>query len=124
MKLYLITSNKYTTKLCPINVHFLNKYWNNLDITLVGYEDVLKLTNLPSNVRTVSLGNQSDYGTNWTNALIPYFQQIPEKYFTLILDDHILLNKVDEEKIKIKCHTKEKKANIDEIMIDTENKEN
>ena len=97
----MVTSNKYTTKLCPINVHFLNKYWNNLDITIVGYEDVLKLTNLPSNVRTVSLGNQSDYGTNWTNALIPYFQQIPEKYFTLILDDHILLNKVDEEKIKI-----------------------
>ena len=97
----MITSNKYTTKLCPINVHFLNKYWNDLDITIVGYEDVLKLRNLPSNVKVESLGNQSDYGTNWTDALIPFFEQIPEKYFTLILDDHILLNEVNEEKIKI-----------------------
>jgi len=79
----------------------LNKYWPDRDITIVGYEDVLKLTNLPSNVEVHCLGNQDDYGKSWSNALIPYFENIPEEYFTLIFDDHILMNQVDEEKFKV-----------------------
>ena len=101
MKLYLLTSNKYTSNVCPVNIHFLNKYWPDRDITIVGYEDVLKLTNLPSNVEVHCLGNQDDYGKSWSNALIPYFENIPEEYFTLIFDDHILMNQVDEEKFKV-----------------------
>jgi hypothetical protein len=101
MKIYLLTSNKYTEKLCPINIHFLNKYWPDNDITIVGYEDVDELENLPSNVTKVSLGLQEDYGSRWTNALIPFFKKIPEDYFALVFDDHILMNKVDQQKIKV-----------------------
>jgi|TARA_R100001163_G_C5064292_1_gene201849 hypothetical protein len=100
LKLYLITSNKYTATLCPLNIHFLNKYWPNLDITIVGYEEVLSLQNLPENVSVVSVGTQSDFGATWTNALIPFFKQIPESYFALTLDDHILMNEVDDAKIQ------------------------
>jgi len=101
MRLYMLTSNKYTTKICPINVHFLNKYWPGLDITIVGYEDVLKLKNLPSNVNVASVGHQFKFGRVWSSGLIPFFRRIPDDYFILIFDDHILLNKVDNDRIKI-----------------------
>tara|TARA_R100000008_G_C3584275_1_gene170903 strand:+ start:2383 stop:3075 length:693 start_codon:yes stop_codon:yes gene_type:complete len=97
-------------------VHFLNKYWDNLDITIVGYEDVLKLGNMAPNVSTVSLGKQSDFGSMWTNGLIPFFKNIPEDYFTLILDDHILLNRVDEGKIRI-IENEFINHNVDKAMI-------
>ena len=101
MKIYLLTSNKYTKKLCPINVHFLNKYWPNQEIVIVGYEDVEELKNLPDNVSTVKLGDQEDYGIMWTNALIPYFNSVSDDYFALVFDDHILMNQVDETKINL-----------------------
>lgn len=99
MKVYLITSNKYTLKVCPINIHFLNKYWKNIDITIVGYEDVDKLENLPNNVKVANMGIQEDFGNTWTTALIPFFENVPEEYFVTILDDYILMNPVDESKI-------------------------
>tara|TARA_R110002020_G_scaffold314362_2_gene529549 strand:+ start:293 stop:1054 length:762 start_codon:yes stop_codon:yes gene_type:complete len=101
MKLYMLTSNKYTKKICPINIHFLNKYWPGLDITIVGYEDVLELKNLPSNVNVVSVGYQFKFGKIWSSGLIPFFKKISDEYFILIFDDHILLNEVDKNKIKI-----------------------
>lgn len=101
MKVYLLTSNKYTKKLCPINIHFLNKYWPTQDITIVGYEDVTELTDLPENVDVVCLGNQEDYGKTWTNALIPFFKKVEEEYFILVFDDHILMNVVDNNKISV-----------------------
>ena len=99
MKIYLLTSNKYTKSLCPINVHFLNKYWPNQDITIVGYEDVLELKELPDNVNVACVGTQEDFGKTWTNALIPFFKEVKEEYFTLIFDDHILMNQVSLNKI-------------------------
>jgi len=99
MKIYLLTSNKYTKNLCPINVEFLNKYWPNQDVTIVGYEDVLELQDLPDNADVVCVGTQEDYGKTWTNALIPFFKEVKEEYFVLIFDDHILMNKVPIDKI-------------------------
>ena len=99
MKIYLLTSNKYTKSLCPINVKFLNKYWPDQDITIVGYEDVLELQDLPKNANIACVGIQEDFGKTWTNALIPFFNKIEEEYFVLIFDDHILMNDVPLDKI-------------------------
>lgn len=101
MKIYLLTSNKYTTKLCPVNIEMLNRYWPGNDITVVGYEGVLKLKNLPDNVTKYCLGNQYAYGKTWTNALIPFFNKQEHEYFILVFDDHILMNEVDVEKIQV-----------------------
>lgn len=101
MRIYLLTSNKYTTKICPINLHFLNKYWPGNEVTVVGYEDVLRLKDLPENVDVHCLGNQSSFGRTWTNALIPFFQNVPEDYFALIFDDHILMNDVNLSDINL-----------------------
>jgi hypothetical protein len=99
MRIYLSTSNKYTSYLCPINVEYLNKYWPGQDITIVGYEDVLSLTGLPSNVDVHTLGRQSDFGKAWTTGMIPFFQKIPEKTFAFILDDQVLAKKINKEQI-------------------------
>ena len=116
MKIYVITSNKYTRSLCPPNIHFLNKYWPNQQISIVGYEDVNKLTDLPSNVETVCLGKQNEFGKMWTNALIPYFETVAEDYFVIMLDDHFLLGPVDFSKMNIvENWVKEGKA--DKAMI-------
>ena len=116
MKVYLLTSNKYTLKICPINIYFLNKYWPNLDVTIVGYEDVLKLEDLPPNVDVVCVGNQSNFGNSWSDGLIPFFKGIPEEYFTLIFDDHILMNEVSEDRIEI-IEEQFRLKNADKAMI-------
>ena len=100
MKIYLTTSNKYT-HVCPIAIHFLNKYWPGQDISLLGYDQTATLKNLPENVTLEILGKQSDFGNSWTDALIPFFHKVPEDYFIILLDDLMLLSKVDNDKIKL-----------------------
>ena len=114
MKIYLLTSNKYT-HVCPVNIHFLNKYWPDQDITLVGYDKVTGLKNLPYNVTIDSLGPQTDF-PKWSDALAPYFESIPEDYFVLIFDDHILLNKVDKAKMTI-IEEQFRSKKVDKAMI-------
>tara|TARA_R110002020_G_scaffold130148_1_gene291283 strand:- start:31659 stop:32381 length:723 start_codon:yes stop_codon:yes gene_type:complete len=96
MKLILTTCNKYTY-ICPINIHFLNKYWPGQEIMLLGYEEVEKLQGLPENVEVHMLGQQDDYGTSWTDALIPFFQNLEEECFVVLFDDMILMKEVPQE---------------------------
>ena len=98
MKIYILSSNKYA-HVCSTTIAMLNKYWPDQDITLVGYEDILKLKDLPDDVEVVSLGNQDDF-PSWSDALVPFFQKIPEDYFTLLFEDHILMNKVPLDKLE------------------------
>jgi hypothetical protein len=100
MKVYMITSNKYAQQCCPINIYFLKKYWSSAEVTIVGYDEVLNLKNLPTDIKVKCLGKQEDFGKYWTSALIPFFKTIEEKYFTLIFEDHLLFNYVDIKKIK------------------------
>ena len=98
MKIYILSSNKYA-HVCSTTIAMLNKYWPDQDITLVGYEDILKLKDLPDDVEVVSLGNQNDF-PSWSDALVPFFQKTPEDYFTLLFEDHILMNKVPLDKLE------------------------
>ena len=100
MKVYVVTCNKFT-HICPITVEYLNKNWPNQDITILGYDEVLNLKNMPSNVSVHSLGSEKEYNSSWTTALIPYFKNVKEEYFSLILEDCILMNPVDPNKILI-----------------------
>tara|TARA_R100000664_G_scaffold18782_1_gene27876 strand:- start:21665 stop:22387 length:723 start_codon:yes stop_codon:yes gene_type:complete len=115
MKIFLITSNKYT-HVCPINIHFLNKYWPNQEIVLLGYEEVSKLQNLPENVVRKNLGTQNDFGTSWTNGLIPFFNNIEDEYFIILLDDLIVLNEVDLHRINL-LEEQFKSGDADKAMI-------
>ena len=99
MKIYLIASNKYT-HVCPINVHFIDKYWPNQDIVILGYEN-LENFSFPANVKVEILGKQDDFGKSWTTALVPYFRDLEDEYFVVLIEDLILLKQVDLHKISI-----------------------
>lgn len=93
MKKYLITCDNYLS-LLKGNFYFFNKYWS-------AEEEVIVLCYkkpdfyLPDNFKIHSLGNQSDYGKFWTNALIPFFKKVEEDYFLILLDDLFLCRSVD-----------------------------
>jgi len=115
MKIYVIASNKYT-HVCHINVHFLNKYWPNQDITLLGYEEVEKLTDFPNNVTVKILGKQDDFGKSWSDGLIPFFNKVEENYFIILVEDMILLKEIDYERINL-LEQQFLSGNADKAMI-------
>tara|TARA_R110002020_G_scaffold275273_2_gene490469 strand:- start:2904 stop:3629 length:726 start_codon:yes stop_codon:yes gene_type:complete len=98
MKIYITACNKYT-HICPTALEYLNNHWPNQDITIIGYESVKELKNLPDNVDVEFLGKQQDFGESWTTALIPFFQDVPEDYFVILLEDLIIMNPMDMERI-------------------------
>tara|TARA_R110001583_G_scaffold6811_13_gene34374 strand:- start:20178 stop:20912 length:735 start_codon:yes stop_codon:yes gene_type:complete len=100
MKIYVVACDKFT-HVCPTTVEFLNKNWPNQDITILGYGAVTSLQGLPENVDIHSLGNEEEYDSSWTTALIPFFENVKEDYFALILEDTILMNPVDSERLSI-----------------------
>ena len=68
-----------------------NKYWlPREDVTILGYNT--PDFDLPDNFDFVSLGDQKIYGRDWTSALIPFFKQLPDEYFILLLDDYYILD--------------------------------
>jgi len=93
MKIIVPTSDKYI-KFLKGFIYMFNKYWpNKAYVTVVGYGP--PSFDLPNNFKFVSVGKQSEYGRDWTTALIPYFKQLPDEYFMLILEDFYPLG-VDE----------------------------
>ncbi len=100
MKIYITACNKYT-HVCPVGVEYINKHWPGQDITIVGYESVQELKDLPNNVSTKFLGKQQNYGESWTTALIPFFNDVPEEYFVVLLDDLVIMNSMDMDKISV-----------------------
>lgn len=95
MKKYLIASDKYLPLLKGYT-YFFNKYWSD-------EEEVMVLCykkpdfDLPENFKIHSLGNQSDYGKYWTNALIPFFKSVEDDHFMVLLDDLFPINDVDTD---------------------------
>jgi len=83
---------------CDKNIHVLrgfaymfNKHWSsNIDVTVLGYS--IPSFDLPNNFKFISLGEQKKYGRDWTSALIPFFKQLPDEYFILLLEDYYILH--------------------------------
>lgn len=93
MKIIVSTSDKHIQFLEGF-VYMFNKYWPyNAEVTVVGYSP--PSFDLPDNFEFVSVGKQSEYGKEWTTALIPYFKQLPDEYFILMVEDFYILG-VDE----------------------------
>tara|TARA_R110000824_G_scaffold161410_2_gene336628 strand:- start:1284 stop:1940 length:657 start_codon:yes stop_codon:yes gene_type:complete len=68
---------------------------------LLGYEELESLTGLPDNVSVEVLGKQSNFGSSWTTALIPFFTDTSHDRFVIVVEDLILMNKVDVQKIAL-----------------------
>jgi len=68
-----------------------NKHWSpDAEVTILGYNP--PAYDLPDNFKFISLGKQEKYDNGWTTALIPFFRQLPNEYFILLLDDVYILD--------------------------------
>lgn len=92
IKKYLITSDKYLFVLKEY-AYFFNKFWSDK-------EEVIVLCykkpdfDLPNNFKIQSLGKQPA-GRIWTNPLIPYFKNVKDECFIILLEDLFLINNVN-----------------------------
>jgi len=98
MKLFVIASDKYRNLMGAYG-KLLAKYWPGQTATILCYAP----PNIPlgDNCEVVSLGKQSDFGKYWTNGLIPFFSKLKEDYFIITVDDMLLMDYVEEDKLSI-----------------------
>jgi hypothetical protein len=96
MNIYITTSNDYVS-LMPETASRLNKYWPDQDVTVLHFDVVPE--GLPDNFKLHNLGNQADFGRSWTDPLLPFFSELQDEYFILLLDDYFLDKPVDQSRI-------------------------
>jgi hypothetical protein len=100
-----------------MNLYFLEKYWPDQEIVVLGYEELKKFKNTDK-VKYVSLGKQAEVGkaNQWTNCLIDYFKSIEDEYFILILEDFFLMDDIDLRHLR-SIESEIKRGLIDKAMI-------
>ena len=77
-----------------------NKYWPGQEIVFLGFDEC-EVPQLPDNCSFVSLGKQSEYGRIWSTPLIPYMKEVQDEYFVFTMEDVMLIDHVDIDKVKI-----------------------
>lgn len=98
MKVYLTTSDSYC-HLVGGFAYLFNKYWSpRQEVVILCYKK--PNVNLPKNFKIHSLGKQPSNGS-WTDGLIDFFNKIKDEYFTLIMDDCYIIEKINLQYIKI-----------------------
>ena len=116
MKILVTTSDNYVHLIEPHHL-LLNKYWPGNEIVYLGFssENVPKL---PDNCSFVSLGNQDDFGREWTTPLIPYIESIEDEYFVVTVEDMMLTGEVDLDKMKL-LEDEIKSGNASKAILDS-----
>ena len=99
MKVLIATSNNYSFLIEPYYTLF-NKYFPGQELVFLGFDKGPE-SDLPENCSFVSLGKQSDFGSIWTDPLIPYIDSLEDEYFIFTVEDVMLLDHVDIKKFKI-----------------------
>jgi len=99
MKVLVPTSDNYSYLIEPHYTLF-NKYWPDQEIVYLGFDDK-NVPDLPDNCSFHSLGKQSDFGRNWTNPLIPYINNIKDEHFVFSVEDMMLTDYVDLDRMQL-----------------------
>jgi len=90
MKIIATTCDEYLHILKGF-VYMFNRHWSSsAEVTILGYS--VPSFGLPDNFKFISLGEQRKYGRDWTTALVPFFKQLPNDYFILLLEDIYILD--------------------------------
>lgn len=71
---------------------------------------------LPSDVDFVSVG-QDQTPARWTNGLKRFIERYSQDYFILHMDDHLLIDRVESDRIDQLCGLMETNPRIDKIML-------
>lgn len=96
MKVYCIASNQYAD-LVPGFETLVDLYWPDADLTTLHY-DRFPEAGLDCHHERVYLGPQP---AHWSDALVDFFQSVPEPYFALMLEDYWLHAPVDPAAIDL-----------------------
>jgi len=99
VKILVSTSDKYSFLLEPFSILF-NKYWPGNEIVFLGFDEK-QVPTLPPNCSFHSLGTQSDFGSIWSDPLIPYIEALQDEYFVFTMEDVMLIGAVDKLKMQI-----------------------
>jgi len=117
VKVFVSTSKKYSFLLEPYSVLF-NKYWPGQEIVFLGFDEC-DVPTLPDNCSFVSLGEQAKYGRIWSTPLIPYMKEVEDKYFVFTVEDIMLIDKIDTDKVALLANEIENgasKAHLDRTL--------
>jgi len=90
MKFIVTTCNEYD-HLMPGFAHQFNKHWPGEKVDVLCYR---KPPRLPINFNIVLLGKQP-YHQVWTTPLIPYFEQLKDELFILMMEDSWIFKDVN-----------------------------
>jgi len=103
MKMLVATSSQYSF-LLEAFVTLYQKYWPGQEVVFLGFDEC-EFAPLPDGFDFVSLGKQADFGRRWTDPLIPYIKSLEDEYFGFTVEDVVLIDHVDQEKVDLleKC---------------------
>ena len=112
--LIIPTCDLYRNVTLPV-LYSLKKYYRDMGkVIIVGYKapDFV----LPPNVAFVSMGVDRT-PRQWTNGLKRFMEGYSKDYFILHMDDHLLIDHVDSDKIDQLSALLERNTDIDKIML-------
>lgn len=92
----LISSYSKASDIWYITNYFLKKYWKGNIKILLGANGEDKKKDVPNSWEYINNGEDISF----SKSLMSYLESIEDEYFILMLDDFIILEKVDNEKIK------------------------
>ncbi len=96
MRIILTTSDKYRHLVQSCGT-WLNMYWPGNRVTVLGFKEPQEL---PENFDFVSMGEQEDYGTDWTTPVRGAIDELAPDRFILMLEDYFLTHPVMANEIK------------------------
>ena len=111
MKVVVISSDKYVNVLYGFSRMF-NRHWSeNKQVDVLCYKK--PNFNLPKNFNLISVGKEAS--SDWSTALIPYFESLDDEYFLLCLEDHLLFKDIDFKLLDV-AESEIKKENVAKVM--------
>ena len=99
MKMFVATSSQYSF-LLEAFVTLYQKYWPGQEVVFLGFDEC-QYAPLPDGFDFVSLGKQENFGSNWTDPLIPYIENLEDEYFGFTVEDVVLLNHIEQKKVDL-----------------------
>lgn len=93
LKVYVVTSDRYTWALRPF-AYLFNVYWSSLQpVVVAGY--ARPNFELPKNFRFHQIARTEYPPELWSNALIKFLKDMPDPYFVMMLEDYWICRTVD-----------------------------
>lgn len=95
MRIYISTCDKYD-HLLPCQAYLLNKFWPGQEVHVLGFRQPPEL---PPNFTFHSM--EPVETVPWSTNMRKFFETVDDHHFVFLFDDYFLVEKVDEDKIKM-----------------------